>query len=217
MLPFTSHKSGIDFTKNKTADVATDFYLGAMMALDSVKKQGLSVDMKVFDTKNNKRELSSLLASGNLGNADVIIGPLFFGNVQLVSGILKNKQVAIVSPISQKDHAPISNSKLIQSVASEEKMMDEMLRYIKNKYKGENLLVVTDTLITSVPKVTKVLNALQSLDSLKQITVLKPKKGYIKRELFLEKVLKNKDNFIVLVSNDAIVTTDAVQNLGALP
>ena len=217
MLPFMSHKSGIDFAKNRTADVATDFYLGAMMALDSVKKQGLSVDMKVFDTKNNKRELTSLLASGNLGNADVIIGPLFFGNVQYVSEILKNKKVAIVSPISQKDHAPISNSKLIQSLASEEKMMDEVLRYIKNKYKGENLLIVTDTLITSIPKVTKVLNALQSLDSLKKITVLKPVKGYIKRELFLENVLKDKDNFIVLVSNYAIVTNDVVQNLGALP
>lgn len=217
MLPFMSHKSDIDFAKNRTADVATDFYLGAMMALDSVKMQGLSVDMKVFDTKNNKRELSSLLASGNLGNADVIIGPLFFGNVQFVSGILKNKQVVIVSPISRKDHAPISNSKLIQSVASEEKMTDEVLRYIKYNYKGENILVVTDTLNTSIPIVNKVLNALQPLDSLNQITVLKPQKGYIKRELFLEKVLKNKDNFIILVSNDAIVTTDVVQNLGALP
>jgi len=217
MLPFMGHKSKIDFAKNKRADVATDFYLGAMMALDSVKKQGLSVDMKVFDTQNSKTKLSSLLASGNLSKADVMIGPLFFGNVQFVSNILKNKQVAIVSPISQKDHAPLTNGTLIQSAASEEKMMDRVLSYIKSNYSGENLLIVTDTARASIPKVNKVLKALQPLDSLQKITVLKPKKGYIKRDLFLNSVKKEKDNSIILITKDAIVTTDVLQNLGALP
>ena len=118
-----SNKANIDFTKNRTADIATDFYLGAMMALDSVKKSGLSVDMKVFDTQNKRTVLSSLLASGTLGDADVMIGPLFFGNVEFVAGILQNKQVSIVSPLSQKDHSRIPNNKLVQSMANEEKMI----------------------------------------------------------------------------------------------
>lgn len=217
MLPFMSHKSKTDFAKNRRADVATDFYLGAMMALDSVKKQGLSVDMKVFDTQNSKTKLSSLLASGNLSKADVMIGPLFFGNVEFVSNLLKNKEVAIVSPISQKNHAPLLNNKLIQGAASEEKKIDKIVSYIKSNYNGENLLIVTDTAKASVPKVKKVMSTLQSLDSLQKITVLKPRKGYIKRDLFLKSVKKEKDNSIILITNDAIVTTDVLQNLGALP
>lgn len=217
MLPFMSNRPNMDFAKNKTADVATDFYLGAMMALDSVKKQGLSVDMKVFDTQNSKTKLSSLLASGNLNNADVMIGPLFFGNVEFVSGILKNKEVTIVSPISQKDHSPLLNGKLIQSAVSEDKMMDKVLSYIKRNYNGENLLVVTDTARASIPMVNKVLNALQPLDSLQEITVLMPEKGYIKRDLFLQNIKSTNGNSIILVTNDAIVTTDVLQNLGALP
>lgn len=216
MLPLMSNKPNIDFTKNRTADIATDFYLGSMMALDSLKKMGLSVDMKVFDTQNNKTILSSLLASGNLGNADVMIGPLFFGNVQFVAGILRGKQVSIVSPLSQKDHSQVPNNKLIQSVASEEKMVANVLEHIKRTYKDENILIVTDTLATSMVKVNEMLKELQPLDSLHKITVLKPKKGYIKRELFMEKVLEKRNNFVVLLSSDAIVITDVVQNLGSM-
>lgn len=216
MLPLMSHKQTVDFEKNRTADIATDFYLGAMMALDSVKKMGLSVDMKVFDTQNSKKVLSGLLASGNLGNADVMIGPLFFGNVQFVAGILKNKSVTIVSPLSQKDHGPISNNRLVQSVANEDKMIDNVLEHIKRIYTDENIVIVTDTLAASSLKVAKMVKELQPLDSLHKITILKPEKGYIKRELFMEKVVEKRDNFVVLLSNDGIVTTDVVQNLGSM-
>ncbi len=216
MLPLMSHKPTVDFSKNRTADIATDFYLGAMMALDSVKKMGLSVDMKVFDTQNNKKVISSLLASGNLGGADVMIGPLFFGNVQFVASILKNKEVTIVSPLSQKDHGLIANSKLVQSAASEDKMITNVMEHIKRTYKDENIVIVTDTLATSSLKVAKMLKELQPLDSLNKITVLKPEKGYIKRDLFMEKVVEKRDNFVILLSNDGIVTTDVVQNLGSM-
>jgi LysM repeat protein len=216
MLPLMSHKKGIDFEKNRTADIATDFYLGAMMALDSLKKLGLSVDMKVFDTQNNKRVISSLLSSGSLGNADVMIGPLFFGNVQFVAGILQNKPVSIVSPLSQTDHSQIPNDRLIQSAASEDKMIMNVLDHIKHVYKDENILIVTDTLPSSVLKVNNILRALQPLDSLHKIAVLKPEKGYIKRELFMKNVLEKRNNFVVLLSSDVIVTTDVVQNLGSM-
>ncbi len=217
MLPLMSNTSNIDFEKNKTTDIATDFYLGAMMALDSLKEQGLSVNMKVFDTQNNKKVLSSLLASGNLGNADLMIGPLFFNNVQFVAGILKNQNIAIVSPISQKDHTVIPNGNLVQTTASEDKMIDKVLAHIRNNYTNENLLIVTDTIVTSIPKVTKILNALQPLDSLNKIKILKPEKGYIKREFFIEAVKNDRNNFIVMVTNNVIVITDIVQNLGTLP
>ena len=39
------------FSKNKSlANIVTDFYMGAEIAIDSIKKQGVSVETKVFDT-----------------------------------------------------------------------------------------------------------------------------------------------------------------------
>ena len=50
-----------------------------------------------------------------------------------------------------------------------------------------------------------------------KIEIIKPKKGYFRPELFREKIVKGKDNILILISEDPVVTKDVVQNLGVLP
>tara|TARA_R110002073_G_scaffold40547_5_gene115047 strand:- start:151975 stop:153903 length:1929 start_codon:yes stop_codon:yes gene_type:complete len=217
MLPFMSNKSTVDFEKSITSDIATDFYLGAMMALDSLKKQGLSIDLKVFDTQNNRTLVSSYLVRNNFADTDVVIGPLFFGNVEFVSRALQNRNIPIVSPVSQKDHTNLNNTHLIQDTPSDDKLMDVVLDYIKDNYKGQHIVVFSDTTKAMMPQLMKTLKVLEPLDSLTKIEIIKPEKGYFKPELFREKIKEKKDNIVILVTENNVVTTDVVQNLGVLP
>ena len=217
MLPFMANRKDIDFDKNRTSDIATDFYLGAMMALDSVKKLGLSVNLKVFDTQNNKSLITRYIIENDFSNTDIVIGPLFVANVELVSKALNNKNVAIVSPLSQKDHSVFGSNKLIQDTPSDEKLMVKVLNHIKSNYKGENIVIFSDTTKAVMPKLIKALAELEPLDSLTKIEIIKPKKGYFKPDLFREKIVKDRENIIILISDDAVVTKDVVQNLGVLP
>ena len=181
MLPFMSNKSTVDFEKSITSDIATDFYLGAMMALDSLKKQGLSIDLKVFDTQNNRTLVSSYLVRNNFADTDVVIGPLFFGNVEFVSRALQNRNIPIVSPVSQKDHTNLNNTHLIQDTPSDDKLMDVVLDYIKDNYKGQHIVVFSDTTKAMMPQLMKTLKVLEPLDSLTKIEIIKPEKGYFKK------------------------------------
>ena len=48
----TAHKSkrdSLNFEGDRLLHITTDFYFGTLIALDSIKKQGLSVHMKVFE------------------------------------------------------------------------------------------------------------------------------------------------------------------------
>ena len=54
------------------------------------------------------------------------------------------------------------------------------------------------------------------LDSIQKVVILKPKDGYIKPEIYKETILEDKETWIVLITKDAIVTADAVNNLGVL-
>jgi len=217
MLPLMTNRKQIDFDKSKTSDIATDFYLGAMMALDSVKKLGLSVHLKVFDTQNSKTQISRYIIENDFSDTDLIIGPLFIGNVELVSKTLQNKNVAIVSPVSQKDHSVFGSNKLIQDTPSNEKLMSKVLNHIKSNYNDENIVIFSDTTDLVIPQLVKVLEVLEPLDSLTKIEIIKPKKGYFRPELFREKILKEKDNILILITEDPVVTKDVVQNLGVLP
>jgi LysM repeat protein len=217
MLPFMTNRRNIDFEKSITSDIATDFYLGAMMALDSVKKLGLSVNLKVFDTQNNKTLISRYIIENDFSDTDVIIGPLFIGNVELISKALQNKNVVIVSPVSQKDHSVFGSNKLIQDTPSHEKLMNKVLNHIKSNYNGENIVIFSDTTKTVIPQLAKTLAVLEPLDSLTKIEIIKPKEGYFMPELFREKIVKEKDNILILITEDPVVTKDVVQNLGVLP
>jgi len=51
-------------------------YTGAMIALDSVKKMGLSVNVKILDTERNYEKTKSMLQQASLEDVDAIIGPV---------------------------------------------------------------------------------------------------------------------------------------------
>ena len=41
------------FDNSRLANYVSDFYLGAELAIDSLKSQGISIDLNVFDTGRN--------------------------------------------------------------------------------------------------------------------------------------------------------------------
>lgn len=220
MLPFMSTGKTIDFETtgvDKTADIATDYYLGASLALDSLKQLGVSVNVKTFDTQNSKVRISSIFTALDLSNVDVIIGPMFYNNLELVSQLTRGKNIPIISPVSRRDHAPIGNGVLIQEMPPKDALSEKILSYIKDTYNGQNLVVIGDDKKESEPVISAITAKLEVLDSINTVTVIKPEKGYIKRALFLEKIIENKDNIIVLATDDEIVTTDVINNLGSLP
>ena len=217
MLPFTGKKNNLDFKKNKNRNRVTDFYLGAMMALDSVKKQGLSVSAKVFDTQNNTNTISNILRTNSFTEVDAIVGPMFLNNVKLVSQNLVRDSVAVISPASSKDHSLFASQNTIKETPSQEQLTNKVLEFVKKNYKDQHLIVIADDKKENEVKINKIVNLLNELDSIQNVIVLKPEEGYIKPELYKESILEDKENWIVLISDDEVVTADALNNLGVLP
>ncbi|MBJ2176322.1 LysM peptidoglycan-binding domain-containing protein [Aureibaculum sp. A20] len=210
MLPFASGKPRLD-------DIATDFYLGAEMALDSLKKQGLNITAKVFDTKNSLTEVSTILKMNEFNDVDAIIGPMFLNNVRFVSQSLGNQNTAIISPVSSKDHGAFSAKNTIQDTPSEDQLSHKVLEYIKKNYMGENLIVIKDDIQENQLKYNKTIAELKAIDSLGKLRILSPLKGYIRPDYFKKNILDKKENWVVLLTDDSSVTNDVIQNLGVMP
>jgi len=145
MLPFKSRRDSLNFKGDRLLNITTDFYFGALLAIDSLKNQGLSIHMKVFDTENNKDVSRKISNQVELQEFDVVVGPLFLSNVKAVSNNLKYGKPLIVSPISTKDHSDIDNNKLIQERASLENHTEEMMDYVKANYENQDLIVLKMT------------------------------------------------------------------------
>lgn len=217
MLPFTTGKSKLDFDTDRTLNIVTDFYLGAEMALDSLKKRGMNVSAKVYDTKNKLTEVATIIKSNQFNDIDAIIGPMFLNNVKYVSQSLGNQNTAIISPVSSQDHGVFASNNTIQDAPSSLDLSQKVLNYIKDNYKGENLIVIKDDIEENQVRHNLYITELKGVDSLGKLRILSPKKGYIKPDLFKRNLIDAKENWVVLLTDDPSVTNDVVQNLGAMP
>lgn len=217
MLPFKSKRDSLDFENDRLLNITTEFYLGALIAIDSLKKQGLSISMKVYDTENSKEVSKKLSLGREFDNFDVVIGPLFLNNVKVVSENLQFKKSMIISPISTKDHSKIRNINLVQEVPTKEHMRLEMIEYVKSKYTDQKLVIILDEEGESNAAVKSLIRDLEALDSTESIALIKPDEGYIKPEVFKELISEDRENWFLLFGSDGVIAADVVNNLGVLP
>lgn len=217
MLPFRTKLDSLDFENDRLLNIATDFYLGSLLAIDSLKNQGLSVQVKVYDTENSEYISKKLSSRSEFDNFDAVIGPLFLKNVKAVSKSLQYKSSLIISPISTKDHSNLNNQNLVQEIPTTEHLAQEMLRYIKLEYTDQKIIVIMDEEETANVNYQRLLREVKSIASDQNIIVIKPKEGYIKPDIFKENLNEEKENWFLLMGNKKDFVKDVVQNLGVLP
>ena len=217
MLPFNSKRDSLDFKNDRLLNITTDFYLGSLIAIDSLGKQGLSVNLKVYDTENSEFVSKKQSQNSEFNKYDVVIGPMFLKNVKAVSNNLKNSGTLILSPLSSKDHISINNHNLVQEIPTDSQMALEMLQYVKANYKGQKLILISDENNESGVNYNNMINEIKSIDTLQNMTLIKPKKGYIKLDVFKKSIDTEKENWILLLGDNELFVKDVIHNLGVLP
>ncbi|MFB9272552.1 MULTISPECIES: LysM peptidoglycan-binding domain-containing protein [Flavobacteriaceae] len=217
MLPYELQKYSDsipekELTKwNSILNIATDFHMGASMAIDSLRSKGMTVNVQYFDTQDSNYKLQTIVNNSDFSETDVIIGPLFYKKAYWLS---KHVNVPVIAPIYSKSQNSLSASNLIKSDDVSDTLLEEhLLNYMKENYKGENILVINDSEEQSQSKLWRIVNHLKSFDSIQNITVLKSDKGYIDNEKFAGKLIKNSANWVFLISDEIVTTAAAVNNL----
>lgn len=217
MLPYELNKYSDSIPKNvltkanSILNIATDFHMGASMAIDSLRSKGISVNVQFFDTQNSNYKLQTIVNNNDFSETDVIIGPLFYKKAHWLS---KHVNVPVLAPVFSKSQNSLSASNLIKSDDANEMLFEEhLLDYMKAKYNGENILVINDSEEQSQSKLWRIVNQLKSIDSIQNIAVLKSDKGYIDNEKFAEKLKEDTTNWVFLISDEIVTTAATVNNL----
>ncbi len=222
LLPFKADHY-VDFSRDSKetifANKVTDFYFGALMAVDSLKQKGLNVNLKVLDTKNNTETVKKLAKTINFSNVDAVIGPMVYSKYKEFVKVFKKDSIPVISPVSKKNHALVYKSNVVQNTPKSEDIQKAMLQFIRDNYSNQNIIVVADESEEIETQLQDIQQFLKHNDSIDKITVLRMKDNQIKREDFDEKIVKDKENWVVLVTNPKQPTTTSVvvNSLGAYP
>ncbi|MDZ7614533.1 MAG: LysM peptidoglycan-binding domain-containing protein [Flavobacteriaceae bacterium] len=215
LLPFQSKAAELNFENNKLLNATTDFYLETLIALDSLQKQGMDIEMVVYDTEKSPEICKGIITRNDFNKFDAVIGPMYYNEMEVVASLLENSKPLVISPLSEKDHSAIPNNHLVQATATLNRLDSELLHFLSTHHNNENLVIVSDD--ASVNQLNAVMNELKKKVPEQQIKTIKPGKGFVSASLLRTSLSAEQENWVILAGKSEILISDLIHNLGVLP
>ncbi|WP_421753098.1 LysM peptidoglycan-binding domain-containing protein [Croceimicrobium sp.] len=88
------------FKPHRDTEMATQYYLGFLMAADSLRAMGMSIRLQVFDSHASMKDIPKLARSIDSMQADLVVGPAYGRLVEAMADALREKDIPVISPLS---------------------------------------------------------------------------------------------------------------------
>ncbi|MDD3569187.1 MAG: ABC transporter substrate-binding protein [Bacteroidales bacterium] len=135
-----SRSKGSERISPQTANFL-DFYQGALIALDSLKDLGMSINLYVYDTKRSAERARQLTHEKGMQDAHLIIGPAYTECLQPIAEFALEQRIPIVSPLSRNNYLLERNPYIFQANPSFMTQLQEFINII-DFCSGQNIVLV---------------------------------------------------------------------------
>ena len=139
-LPRLSSRSLAKYERS-TAFNFIQFYEGFMIAVDSLRQQGLNLELHIYDVDEQVAKTIKVLQDPALMEMDLIIGPLFRKNFKLVSNYAKLFDIKIVNPLTSRDEV-LDYMNVFKVKSSEYVQLSLVDQFVKANYPDAKIVIV---------------------------------------------------------------------------
>ena len=123
------YKNGRYFVQSRSINTL-EFYQGALMAIDSLKKQGLIAKVHVYDTMRDTSRITQILNNQEMKNTDLIIGPFSTELVNKVANFARENEIHYVTPNVISAESLKNNPFLLQVTSGEINTVNTITNFI---------------------------------------------------------------------------------------
>ncbi|HMN32703.1 MAG: hypothetical protein IT215_00730 [Chitinophagaceae bacterium] len=121
-----------------------DFYQGVRIAADTLGKQGIKLDLYIYDSKSNYLNVEKIVQSDRLDSMDLIIGNASVSDLGLLANYAKNHHVNFISAVSPSDANQIDNPFFTILQPRLQTHIEKIHAYINRKFASDNIIFITD-------------------------------------------------------------------------
>lgn len=219
LLPFRAIEydtiEGKDIFKTNTlANITTDLYLGASVAVDSLRGQGLEINIDAFDTGRKNTKIDSILQFTDFDQYDAIIGPLYSDEVPKVAN---RTRVPVVFPVYSKNQDGFRASRVIKTFPDKDVHQRALVDYIMESYSNENILIIGDSTSTSITNSELIKARLLTHDSIQEAKIIHPNEGYIAKHIVINSLNGEVGNWVIFATDQRVIPSDVINSLISLP
>ena len=111
-----------------------EYYRGILMACDSLKKIGISVDLHAWNTPEDGN-ISTVLADKAAADCDIIFGPLYSKQMEALSNFVNAHDIRLVIPFSISAPQLLTNRNIFQIWQSPTNINDATISHFLERFK----------------------------------------------------------------------------------
>ena len=119
----------------------TEYYRGVLMACDSLKKQGLSIDVHAWNTAEDGN-IYKVLEDPAAAKCDLIIGPLYSKQMDALSAFVTKHDIRLVIPFSINAPQLTMNRNIFQVYQSPTEQNEVIIARFIERFKNYHTVVV---------------------------------------------------------------------------
>lgn len=208
-------KGDIQFS-NKTS-VALQFYEGALLAIDSIKKLHFNAKVFVYDIDDtDSLNTATILNKPELKEMDLMIGPLYGSSFIPFSKFAKENQIPIVSPFTQVNKILFNNPYVCKVAPSVTLQIEQMARFVVDTFQTQNIILINNGNSKELP----FYNAFKTTANKALIEKGHPVADSIKEVFGLggiqNAISSTKVNVVILPSNNQSYVTEFISKLNVM-
>ena len=137
ILPFS-----LDDSTTTEQKKMIEFYQGILLALDKLKAENISVNLKVFDSKGDDSSIEPLLESGDLDDVDIIFGPKNTRHITEAASWSTEHQVPLVLPMNSNADDVFNNPYVYQLNTPQSYFHQEIYNHFLEQFPNPNVIIL---------------------------------------------------------------------------
>lgn len=119
-----------------------EYYEGFLMAVDSLKRTGTSIDLYVYDCGKEISSLNTILAKSEMKKMDVIFGPMHQQQIQPLSAFAQKNDIRLVIPFTSKGEEVFNNPFVYQINTPQSYLYSEVYEHFTRQFPNAHVIFI---------------------------------------------------------------------------
>ena len=140
ILPFQLNEN-----KQNERSLMIEYYEGFLLAIDSLKKQNVSINLHVYDSGDRNKSINGILAKEELKKMHIIFGPGHNEHIKPLADFAKENDIKLVIPFTSKDNEVFSNAHVYQINTPQSYLYSQVYELFIKKFSSYNIVIIETT------------------------------------------------------------------------
>lgn len=135
ILPF------FDGVPSSDAQRMVEYYEGFLIAVDSLKRNGTSIDLYTYNSGPESAPINGILAKEELKKMDIIFGPLYQSHLKPLAEFAQKNHIRLVVPF-KKDETVFQNPSIYQINTSQSYLYSEVNDHFVRQFPNAHVIFI---------------------------------------------------------------------------